>query len=294
MPQSQTQTINNNKIVITGIHAFYDNYIWAISSSGTSSSGNKSIALVDPGDAEVCINYLQKHDLVLNNILITHHHPDHTGGIARLKEYCAKNQWPVTVYGPKNENIPFCDVKLSEQENLNNNNNNNNSNNSNNSVYLKELNLTFQVLDLPGHTSGHIAYVNEEILFCGDTLFSGGCGRLFEGTAEQMHTSLKKLASLPGSTSVYCTHEYTQENLAFALSVEPGNKELVAYNAKVAELRASNIATVPSSIALEKTINPFLRCYQVEIKENAETQTKCNLNTELETFTAVRRLKDNF
>lgn len=282
MPQSQTQTINNSKIVITPIRAFSDNYIWAISSSDKNLSAKKSITLVDPGDAEVCINYLQKHDLVLNNILITHHHPDHTGGIKRLKEFCEQNQWPVTVYGPKNEKIPFCDVKLSEQDNLHNN------------VYLKELDLNFQVLDIPGHTSGHIAYVSEEILFCGDTLFSGGCGRLFEGTAKQMHMSLKKLASLPDSTLVYCTHEYTQANLAFALSIEPNNKELVDYNKKVAELRILDKATVPSSIAIEKSINPFLRCDQVEINENAKSQSNSNLSTELETFTAVRRLKDNF
>jgi hydroxyacylglutathione hydrolase len=268
-------SVGVDPIDITPIKAFSDNYIWAI-------SNRHSVTFVDPGDANVCIDYLEKNKLTLIGILITHHHSDHTGGIAALVDYCNEKQWSLTVYGPANEDIPHCDVKLNE----------------NDTAVLDELNIKIQIIDLPGHTLGHIAYfVNDQyapILFCGDTLFSGGCGRLFEGTPEQMLNSLTKLANLPENTQVYCTHEYTQANLAFALTVEPNNKELINYSHKVNELRAKNHATIPSSIQLEKQINPFLRCHKESIQANAQQfSTNTNATTQ-DTFTTIRRWKDQF
>ncbi|MFT7007351.1 MAG: hydroxyacylglutathione hydrolase [Colwellia sp.] len=262
-------------IKITPIKAFSDNYIWAITNT-------KVATLVDPGDASVCIEFLEKNKLTLSSILITHHHSDHTGGISKLVDYCQQKQWSLTVYGPVNENIPHCNVKLNE----------------NDTVVLDELNIDFRIIDLPGHTAGHIAYFATgdltPILFCGDTLFSGGCGRLFEGSPEQMLHSLTKLADLPDNTQVYCTHEYTQANLAFALTVEPNNQELVNYNNKVSELRSKGYATIPSTIELEKKINPFLRCHEQSIQTSAQQFATDTNATPQDTFTTIRRWKDQF
>jgi len=260
---------------ITPIKAFSDNYIWAI-------TNKTSATLVDPGDAIVCIEFLEKNKLTLNAILITHHHSDHTGGISELVDYCQQKQWPLTVYGPANESIPLCDVNLIESD----------------TVILDALDITFRVIELPGHTAGHIAYCADShatpILFCGDTLFSGGCGRLFEGSPEQMLNSLTKLANLPENTQVYCTHEYTQANLMFALTVEPNNQELINYNNKVNELRAKGHATLPSTIELEKKINPFLRCHTPDLQESAQQFEAGTNATTLDTFTTIRRWKDQF
>jgi hydroxyacylglutathione hydrolase len=262
-------------IKITPIKAFSDNYIWAITNT-------KVATLVDPGDASVCIEFLEKNKLTLSSILITHHHSDHTGGIDKLVDYCQEKQWSLTVYGPANENIPHCNIKLHE----------------NDTVVLNDLNIVFQIIDLPGHTAGHIAYFTAchltPILFCGDTLFSGGCGRLFEGSPEQMLHSLTKLADLPENTQVYCTHEYTQANLAFALTVEPNNQELVNYNNKVSELRSKGYATIPSTIKLEKQINPFLRCHKQSIQTSAQQFATDTNATPQDTFTTIRRWKDQF
>jgi hydroxyacylglutathione hydrolase len=265
----------NSPIHITPIKAFSDNYIWAII--------NENVAtLVDPGDADVCIEFLENNQLTLNAILITHHHSDHTGGIESLVDYCQQKQWSLTVYGPANENIPHCDVKLKE----------------NDTVILDELNMNLQIIDLPGHTAGHIAYFAHDhimpILFCGDTLFSGGCGRLFEGTPQQMLTSLTKLVDLPDHTKVYCTHEYTQANLAFALTVEPDNQALVNYNLKVNEMRSKGLSTIPSTIQLEKQINPFLRCHKQSIQISAQQFATDTNPTTQDTFTTIRRWKDQF
>jgi len=272
--KSINPSIGATPVNITPIKAFNDNYIWVIT--------NKHMAaLVDPGDASVCIDFLEKNQLTLNSILITHHHSDHTGGINQLVDYCQQKQWPLTVYGPENENIPHCDVKLNES----------------NTVTLDELNIDFRIIDLPGHTAGHIAYFAKDhtpILFCGDTLFSGGCGRLFEGSPEQMLNSLTKLADLPESTRVYCTHEYTQANLAFALTVEPNNQALVNYYNKVNELRSKGHATIPSTIQLEKQINPFLRCNEQSIQASAQQFATDTKATSQDTFTTIRRWKDQF
>lgn len=267
--------VDLSSIKITAIKAFSDNYIWAMT--------NEHVAtLVDPGDANVCIDFLETNKLTLNAILVTHHHPDHTGGINKLVDYCQQKKWPLSIYGPKNESIPHCDVKLDE----------------NDRVFLNDLNIDFQIIDLPGHTAGHIAYFAYDnltpILFCGDTLFSGGCGRLFEGSPEQMLNSLTKLSSLPEKTKVYCTHEYTQANLEFALTVEPTNQELVNYNEKVTELRSKDHATIPSTIQLEKKINPFLRCNKQSIQASAQQFSAEEISTPLDTFTTIRRWKDQF
>lgn len=273
--QPINSSIGLNPVNITPIKAFSDNYIWAIT--------NKQVAtLVDPGDASVCIEFLEKNTLTLTSILITHHHSDHTGGINQLVDYCQQKKWSLTVYGPANENIPQCNVKLNE----------------NDLVVLDELNINFRIIDLPGHTAGHIAYFATDhvmpILFCGDTLFSGGCGRLFEGSPEQMLNSLTKLADLPENTQVYCTHEYTQANLAFALTVEPNNQALVTYNKKVNELRSKGYASIPSTIQLEKQINPFLRCHKQSVQASAQQFATDSNGTPQDTFTTIRRWKDQF
>ena len=273
--QPINSSIGLNPVNITPIKAFSDNYIWAIT--------NKQVAtLVDPGDASVCIEFLEKNTLTLTSILITHHHSDHTGGINQLVDYCQQKKWSLTVYGPANENIPQCDVKLNE----------------NDLVVLDELNINFRIIDLPGHTAGHIAYFATDhvmpILFCGDTLFSAGCGRLFEGSPEQMLNSLTKLADLPENTQVYCTHEYTQANLAFALTVEPNNQALVTYNKKVNELRSKGYASIPSTIQLEKQINPFLRCHKQSVQASAQQFATDSNGTPQDTFTTIRRWKDQF
>lgn len=267
----QSQTTPNMQVSM--IKAFSDNYIWAISTTE-----NSSIAIVDPGDAEVCIEFIEQNKNQLSAILITHHHSDHVGGIEKLRNYCHENKWPLTIYGPENENIPYCDIKLNE----------------NSVVQLSDLALEFSVIDVPGHTSGHIAYLAQDNLFCGDTLFSGGCGRLFEGTPSQMLASLNKLQALPEKTRVYCAHEYTKANLDFALTVEPSNIELVHYYNQVLKKRAEDIATIPTSIMQEKMINPFLRCHQESIMASASEYRCQPVNDALAAFTTIRSWKDNF
>jgi hydroxyacylglutathione hydrolase len=258
---------------VTAIKAFNDNYIWALKSKNTD-----HIALIDPGDAKVCIDYLQKNRLVLSAILTTHHHSDHVGGIKNLLEFAKEKAWPVTVYGPENDNIAQLDSKLKESDTVN----------------LTDLGYQFTVVDLPGHTKGHIAFYTDNILFCGDTLFSGGCGRLFEGTPKQMHQSLSKLAALPADTLVYCAHEYTQANLAFALAVEPSNNELRCYAEQVKLKRQNNESTIPSNIRREQQINPFLRCHKASIKKAAEHYSKSLLANNDEVFAVIRGWKDHF
>ena len=197
--------------------------------------------VVDPGDAQPVLDALQIEGLQLESIVVTHHHVDHTGGVAELRDATGAQ-----VYGPAGEEMPEPLTRLSGGDVCN------------------TLGLSFQVFDVPGHTAGHIAFYCEAwdgapLLFCGDTLFSAGCGRLFEGTPAQMLASLDTLSALPDATRVCCTHEYTLSNLKFALAVEPDNQELQQYNAQCVALRAQNLPTLPSSMALERKINPFLR-----------------------------------
>lgn len=222
--------------------AFSDNYLWLLHDA-------RRALVVDPGDAAPVLAALERLALPLQAILVTHHHGDHVGGVAQLRAATG-----AVVYGPARENIPGPFVALAQGD------------------QVEALGLRFSVIDVPGHTAGHTAYFTDgqaldgssagtdaPLLFCGDTLFSGGCGRLFEGTPAQMQHSLDLLAALPGNTQVCCAHEYTLSNLRFACSVEPGNAALLEYQARCEQLRARQQPTLPSTVAQERAINPFLR-----------------------------------
>ena len=216
------------------VPAFQDNYIWLL-------HDGQHAWVVDPGDAGPVRAALQEQGLILAGILLTHHHHDHTGGVAEL---VAANG--AAVFGPVGEVLPEPVTRVGE------------------GYRLQVLGQDFEVIAVPGHTAGHVAYFGNHVpggplLFCGDTLFSGGCGRLFEGTAAQMQASLDQLAALPDDTRVCCAHEYTLANLKFARAVEPGNGELLHYSAQCETLRAQGLPTLPSRMALERAINPFLR-----------------------------------
>lgn len=256
---------------MTTIHriaAFSDNYIWALVNDRA-----KTCALVDPGDAQPAIDFITAHDLNLTHLLITHHHRDHTGGISTLKA-----RYGCHVIGPNNPNISGIDEVVGESD----------------TIKLSALECEFRVMEVPGHTLDHIAFYQDGRLFCGDTLFAGGCGRLFEGTAKQMWRSLQKLAALPDETAIYCAHEYTAANLDFALAVEPNNPELKQRVAKVTAARQQQQATVPSHLAQERATNPFLRADQDSVKLAAETFCQQPLSTHEEVFGCIRQWKDNF
>lgn len=248
--------------------AFTDNYIWLLH------SGHHAI-VVDPGDAQPVLSALQQYGLQLDAILVTHHHADHVGGVDVLREATGARVW-----GPARERIPEPLLRLHYGDTV------------------VELGLTFSVMDVPGHTSGHIAYFCQSmdgapLLFCGDTLFSGGCGRLFEGTPAQMLASLDSLAALPGNTRVCCTHEYTLSNLKFARAVEPRNAELNQYSAWCEAQRSQGQPTLPSSIAKELQINPFLRTRQPAVVAQAVAR-QAEERDEVAVFAAIREWKNKF
>jgi hydroxyacylglutathione hydrolase len=251
---------------ILPLPAFRDNYIWLL-------RAGRDAAVVDPGDAEPVLSYVAAHDLRLSAILITHHHADHTGGVAELKARCSS-----TVFGPAAEDISEIDQRVSEGS----------------SVRMPGLDLDFAVLDVPGHTRGHVAYYGPSSLFCGDTLFGCGCGRLFEGSAAQMWQSLSKLAALPDATRVHCAHEYTQSNIAFALAVEPGNSALLARARTVAQLRDRGLATVPSTLAEERQTNPFLRAAVPAVARAVSDHMGRQVDDPAAVFAALRAWKDTF
>lgn len=259
---------------VQAVNAFNDNYIWLIRQAD-----QPQVAIVDPGDAELVIAALRKHALQPVAILITHHHWDHVGGIGDLLA-----QYPsLPVYGPARETIPHISQPLVDGD----------------TVHLDALNADFSVLDVPGHTAGHIAYFHASegpgdpnMAFVGDTLFAGGCGRLFEGTPAQMHDSLNRIAALPADTQVYCAHEYTEANLTFARIAEPDNTALQARQQAVSKLRLKNQATVPSLLSEEKATNPFLRCDQPDIIRGAEGFSGRKLNSGADIFAVVRHWKD--
>jgi hydroxyacylglutathione hydrolase len=224
---------------------------------------------VDPGDAQPVIAMLQKLNLTLAAVLITHHHSDHIGGVTDL---LAHQMAPV--YAPKYETFNFKHTKLAEGD----------------EVSLPEIAHTFRVMWLPGHTLGHIAYANDETLLCGDVLFGAGCGRLFEGTPSQLLTSLNRLKSLKGSTKVFCTHEYTAKNVEFALTLEPDNENLMIRKQQVQALRNQHLPSLPSTIDLELKTNPFLRCDQATIIKNSQAES----HDELSVFTAIRFLRNHY
>lgn len=253
-------------IQVFPIKAFNDNYIWAISTPEQS-----KVIVVDPGDATPVINYLSANNKTLSAILVTHHHWDHTNGITELKAAFPD----CSVYGPHDSPCEHIDINVAERDNLT----------------FNALGLTLKVMEVPGHTLDHIAYYNDKMVFCGDTLFNAGCGRLFEGTPQQMYTSLNRLAALPDDCFVYCTHEYSRANVQFALHIEPSNTELREYAEKIT--KHSEI-TLPSTIALEKAINPFLRSHLAPIKAFLAKQQPLTSHDEIECWHAVRKLKDNF
>jgi hydroxyacylglutathione hydrolase len=275
----QSQTLK--PILVTAIPAFTDNYFWAITSPDVKPINEnmlKPVALVDPGDAEPCITFLEENNLQLCAILITHHHADHTGGVAELKDYCLNKGWLLTVYAPENKKIAHVDIRVKGKQ----------------VIEITALELSFEIIDLAGHTLDHIGYYTSDVVFCGDTLFSGGCGRIFEGSPQQMLGTLTRLTDLPDRTHVYCAHEYTLANLTFALTVEPQNAELVHYYNQVVTRRENNISTIPTSILLEKKINPFLRCHQQEIINSAFDFSGKKPTDTLETFTIIRQWKNEF
>ena len=264
--------MENQMLEVTPIRAFHDNYLWLFRQSGSRECG-----IVDPGDAAPILRYLQEHDLELKAILITHHHADHTGGIQQLLEH-----FEVPVYGPASPNIPAVTHTLSNSDRIN--------------VFKEE----FQVIEIPGHTLDHIAYCTpgsdsqDPVLFCGDTLFAGGCGRVFEGTHTMMHNSLQKLAKLDPDTSVYCAHEYTIANLNFARAVSPENKTLSDRINLEQEKRDQDIPTVPTSIRVELDTNPFLRCEEQELVNAATQHAGKDMSSPEEVFAVIRRWKDSF
>jgi hydroxyacylglutathione hydrolase len=248
--------------------AFEDNYIWLIRGHGTN-----HVAIVDPGDAEPVIRVLDAEGLSPVAILCTHHHWDHTGANRELVK-----RYAIPVYGPQSENIPEITYRLNQGDH----------------VAPDGLGLEFVVLDVPGHTAGHIAYYGHGMLFCGDTLFSGGCGRLFEGTPEEMFDSLSKLAGLPDDTQVYCAHEYTRANLRFALAVEADNPELPRRLAEVERLQREHTPSIPSTIGLERQTNPFLRTAEPGVISAVSNHVGRELNSSVEVFAVLRRWKDGF
>lgn len=251
------------------VPAFADNYLWLVRGP----ADPRHAVVVDPGDAGAVQQALEAYGLALEAILVTHHHADHVGGVATLS-----GSTGAIVYGPAAESLPLVHHRLR----------------GGGRVELPRTGLAFEVLDVPGHTAGHIAFVGHGAVFCGDTLFSGGCGRLFEGTPAQMLASLDALAALPDETRVYCAHEYTLSNLRFALAVEGGNAELARYAAEARRRRDRDEPTLPSTIGLEKRINPFLRSRAASVRAAAEAHAGMALASPVEVFATVRRWKDGF
>jgi len=253
---------------LVAIPAFADNYIWML-------HDGHSAVVVDPGDAAPVMHTLDALSLRLVAIVVTHHHGDHVGGVDALRPRLDGPVW-----GPATERIPGPFVPLNQGDTV------------------ELLGTRFEVIDVPGHTAGHIAFYGQPageapILFCGDTLFSGGCGRLFEGTAAQMHASLTRLAALPGATRVCCAHEYTLSNLRFAQAVEPGNDALARYTAHCHALRERHLPTLPSSVATERDVNPFLRVDAPQVHASARAHGAQGSDA-VSVFAALREWKNNF
>lgn len=251
---------------IVPLPAFQDNYIWTL-------RAGKLAAVVDPGEARPVKEYLAREGLSLVAILATHHHPDHVGGIAEL---VAMKKVPV--FGPKGEPIPALTHPVGQDD----------------TVEITELSAKFTVLDIPGHTRAHVAYYGLGSLFCGDTLFACGCGRVFEGTPAQMLDSLTKLAALPDETRVYCGHEYTLANIRFARAVDPNNQALAAREERVKRLRDAGRPSLPSTLGEERATNPFLRCAEPVVVESANKYLGGRVADPVRVFAAIREWKNKF
>ena len=250
------------------VPAFADNYIWMLSSSAS-----RSAVVVDPGEAGPVFSALDLHGFELSAILITHHHGDHVGGV---RDLLASRRVPV--FGPENEQIDGVSQPVG----------------GGSTVVLHDFGIELDVLDVPGHTAGHVAYIGAGFALVGDTLFAGGCGRIFEGTPEQMCSSLRALAQLPPDTGIYCAHEYTAANLRFGLEVEPGNGALEDRLGRAREQRAAGEPTIPSTLSVELATNVFLRCGEGEVVAAAEARVGRALTTHTEVFAVVRRWKDGW
>lgn len=264
MPSSTDRTLH-----VSPIPAFNDNYIWMVDNS-------KEAIVVDPGDAGPVLSTLQKRSLKLCAIVLTHRHEDHIGGVARLLE-----EYDVPVYGPRFDPIEQVTQLVQEGD----------------IVTIPELaGLQLSVLDVPGHTKGHIAYYaeKEKWLFCGDMLFGAGCGRMFEGTPEQMWASLSKMAALPDDVEVFAGHEYTLSNLKFAREIEPDNKALADRIREDVAKRNRRQPTLPSTIGLEKATNPFLRADRAEVMKRLESLGKLETKDPVHAFAAMREWKNNY
>jgi hydroxyacylglutathione hydrolase len=251
---------------VVPVKAFKDNYVWTL-------RRGRHAAVVDPGEARPVLDYLAHEGLELAAILATHHHADHVGGIPQLLQ-----KYRVPVYGPRREPIATLTHPVAEGD----------------EVAVPELGASFSVLDIPGHTRAHIAYYGAGALFCGDTLFACGCGRLFEGTAEQMYASLQKLRALPDHTKVYCGHEYTLANIGFAKTVEPANAALSAREQRDRRVRDAGRPTLPSTLGDEKATNPFLRCLDPAVVESANKYLGARITDPVRVFAALRDWKNQF
>lgn len=265
-------TRQTGTLTVFPVPAFQDNYLWVI-------DDGKHAVVVDPGDAKPVLAYLEARALVLTAILVTHHHADHIGGVDELLA-----RFPVPVHGPAHEVIACVDQPHADGD----------------QVHIAAPAMTLDVFDVPGHTAGHIAYwlpagaADAPRLFCGDTLFSCGCGRLFEGTAAQMLGSLDKLAKLPPATRVHCAHEYTMSNITFALACDPDNEALAAWHQEAKALRAAGRPTLPTTLAQERMTNPFLRSDAPSVVAAAKQHVGRAALTREEVFAVVRSWKDNF
>lgn len=258
-----TQTLRIHPIPI-----LQDNYVWTLIDDN-----KKQAVIVDPGESAPVEDFLLQNQLTLRAILITHHHLDHTNGILSLVE---KNAVPV--FAPATENIMGKTHPVQAGDKIN----------------IPDFPLHLTVLAIPGHTLGHVAYYESPMLFCGDTLFASGCGRIFEGTPEQMYASLQQLAALPLDTKVYCAHEYTLNNLLFAKTAEPNNQEIIKRLAIVKALREKDQPTLPSLLADEKATNPFLRCDSPELIAQVTNQAGKSLENPAQVFAELRKWKDHF
>lgn len=259
-----------DQLQVLPLAALTDNYIWVLQCHGQA-------VVVDPGEAAPVLAHLAEHRLELAGILITHHHGDHQGGVAELQKALAGRSLPV--FGPANESITGLSTALQGGETL----------------MLPGIAQSCTVLATPGHTLGHLAFLVDDCLFCGDTLFAAGCGRLFEGSPAQMAASLARLAALPADTRVCCAHEYTAANLRFAAAVEPENAAIVARMTEVARLRAAGLPSLPSRLAEELATNPFLRCNVPAVAARAaQREASLDPHDPVAVFAAVRRWKDRF
>ena len=263
-------------IEVISIPTFTDNYVWLIKNSQTG-----HCCVVDPGQAEPVLKVLQQHGLSLDAILITHHHYDHIDG---TNDLIAATTLPVTIYSSIDMQLPALATNGGEVCRVD----------EGSQIKPLDEGLSLNVMATPGHKRDHVVYYNDELLFCGDTLFSGGCGRILDGTAEDLFNSLQRIAALGDEIAVYPAHEYTQANLAFCHAVEPQNRALKDYISRVAKLRQQGLPTLPSSIKQEKLVNVFLRSELDSVRCAMEHKEADILDSEQAVFTALRRYKDHF